>query len=227
MCLRHASHFLTNPSLLNFSVSTRHLSSLAIVHLDVPLSSFCFFLSFCGSHSLSQKWMFQSFTLTFLSLLLFLPVLLWLSFPLPKVNVSKLLILGSVLSARYPLVRPSRPHLLLFTALVWTVCWMSHINFFWLSQIFTYRAHWAFKCSCVQKSLWSSLNIFSCLLSVWKASSLSLIPRPPWNHMWLNLLSPHTSSFAIRPWGSGLCHVSLLLILSIATAQVLLSTFHG
>ena len=55
MGLRHASHFLTNPSLLNFSVSTRHLSSRAIVHLDVPLSSFCFFLSFCGSHSLSQK----------------------------------------------------------------------------------------------------------------------------------------------------------------------------
>ena len=59
--LRHSSHFLTNPSLLNFSVSTGHLSSLAIVHLDIPLSSFCFFLSFCGSLSLSLKRMFQSF----------------------------------------------------------------------------------------------------------------------------------------------------------------------
>lgn len=62
--------------------------------------------------------------------LLFLPVLLWLSFPLLKANVSKLLTPGSVLSARHPSVRLSHPHLLLFTALVWTVCWMLPVNFF-------------------------------------------------------------------------------------------------
>lgn len=102
---------------------------------------------------------------------LFLPVRLWLSFPFPESECFKAFILRSCsLCVSTPVTCPRpylllqlwcglsadtfpRPYLLLFYS-SGVDCLLMSANFFCLSHVFTYRAHWAFKMQlCPKKSL--------------------------------------------------------------------------